>query len=123
VKSTIIQTLRRFALQLPDTEEGVACEGTSLESRTVKRKNKAFLFLRATEVRLKLDTSLTEAAALAKQEPARYQVGAHGWVLVKLDGAAEPVELLKRWIEESYALFGSSKPAAPRAKKKKPGPS
>jgi hypothetical protein len=111
-----MQTLRRFALQFPETEEGVACEGTALESRTVKRKNKAFLFLRATEIRLKLAASAKEASARAAQDPARYKVGAHGWVLVTLDGASDPVDLLERWIEESYSLLGDGKPTPAKSK-------
>jgi YjbR len=106
VHSTTMRVLRRFALQLPETDEGIACEGTALESVTVKRKNKAFLFLRATEARLKLASSLPEAAALSSQEPTRYTVGAHGWVLATFDSGAVPLDVLKRWIEESYSLLG-----------------
>jgi len=122
-----MQVLRQFALQLPATEEGVACEGTALESRTVKRENKAFLFLRATEVRLKLAASLKEAAALASKDPTHFSLGAHGWVLVKFAGASDPLDVLKRWIEESYSLLGVAKysstksTAASRNVKKKPG--
>jgi len=115
VQPTIMQVLRQFALKLPETEEGVACEGTTLESRTVRRKNKAFLFLRAADLRLKLAASLKEAAELASQEPARYAVGAHGWVLVKLDGASDPLEVLKRWIQESYSLLGGDKSTSTRS--------
>src|SRR5262249_44961069 len=127
MQATTMQALRRFALRLPDAEEGIACEGTALESRTVKRKNKAFLFLRATEARLKLAASLTEAAGLASQEPTRYSLGAHGWVLVKLEGGPVPLDVLKRWIEESYSLLGGSTSTSTRSSparlkvKKKPG--
>jgi predicted signal transduction protein with EAL and GGDEF domain len=111
-----MQSLRRFALTLPETEEGVACAGTALEAVTVKRKGKAFLFLRATEARLKLDASLPEAEALATKNPARCQVGAHGWVLVKLDGKSDPLDVLKRWTAESHALLGGSKSTTKRSK-------
>jgi hypothetical protein len=120
-----MQLLHRFALQLPETEEGVACEGTAAEARTVKRNGKAFLFLRAVDARLKLAASLEGAAALASKEPTRYSVGAHGWVLVKFQDASDPVDVLKRWIEESYSLFGGGKTsstkssaATPKTKKK-----
>jgi YjbR len=127
VKPTTMQALGQFALRLPETEEGIACEGTALESRTMKRKGKAYLFLRAIDLRLKLAASVEEAAALAAKEPARYQVGAGGWTLVKLDGATDRLDVLKRWVEESHSLFGGSKPtsakpeAATPKTKKKPG--
>jgi hypothetical protein len=122
-----MQVLLEYALRLPQTEEGVACEGTALESHTVKTNKKAFLFLRATEARLKLAASLKEAAALAAQDANRYSVGAHGWVLVKFEDSSDyPLDILKRWVKESYLLFGNSKtpspePGAPtRNRKKKP---
>ena len=125
MQPTTMQSLLRFALGLPETEESVACAGTAVESRTVKRKNKAFLFLRASDARLKLAASVKEAARLAAQEPTRYSVGKLGWVLVRLDGASDRVDLLKRWIEESYSLFGTGKAkstkanaASPTSKKK-----
>jgi hypothetical protein len=37
--------LMKIARALPDVTEGVACEGTALESRTFKRGTKAFLFV------------------------------------------------------------------------------
>jgi hypothetical protein len=106
-----MQALRRFALRLPDTEEGVACAGTALESRTVRTRGKAFLFLRATEARLKLQASLKDAAARAAKEPGRYVVGSGGWVLVKLDDSTDPIRGLEGWIAESHALFAGQKAA------------
>lgn len=105
---TTMEALNQFALQLPETDVGVACAGTALEARTVKRKNKAFLFLRATEARLKLSASLEEAVARASREPTRYTVGAHGWVLVQIDGKSAPLDVLKRWVEESHCLVGGA---------------
>jgi len=109
LKPTTMQTLRRFALRLPETVEGVACAGTALESHTVKRKNKAFIFLRVSEVRLKLAGSIKEATAIASQDPKHYAVGANGWVQVRIDGDFDQLDVLKRWIEESYSLLGGSK--------------
>ena len=48
------ETLRRVALRYPEAEEGVACEGTAAEKRTIKARGKAFLFLGATGAMLKL---------------------------------------------------------------------
>ena len=127
-----VEVLRRQALQYPEAEEGVACEGTALEKRTIKARGKAFLFLSATDLMLKLDHSLPEAAALATAEPGRLKVGAHGWTTVAFgDAACLPVEVLFRWVDESYRLLAPKKlvaalpekgpatavaPAAPKAK-------
>jgi hypothetical protein len=107
-----MSALLKFALRLPETEEGVACEGTALESRTVRTRKKAFLFLRSTEVRLKLGPSLKEAVARASKNPDRYSAGSGGWVKVKLDEVTDPIEVLECWIAESHGLFSTSKSAA-----------
>ncbi len=109
--------LRKIALRFADTEEGVACEGTALEKRTIRAGGKAFLFLGASDAMMKLRESLGEAVGLAATEPGRYRVGANGWVTVQLDGAAPPGRL-EAWIAESHALVASSaKPAAKPAKR------
>ena len=73
-----MKAMRAIALKLPDVEEGVACEGTALEKRTVKVKGKAFLFLGTGDALLKLDGSLAAATKLADKTPARYRVGKGG---------------------------------------------
>jgi hypothetical protein len=99
------ETLRIAALRLPETAEGVACEGTALEKRTITARGKAFLFLGPTNAMLKLGASVAEATALAANEPNRYRVGAHGWVTVTFGaGASLPAGLMARWVEESYRL-------------------
>jgi hypothetical protein len=119
--------LRKLALSFPETEEGVACEGTPLESRTVRAKKKAFLFLGQKDgmcqVRLKLDGSLSDAAKRAKKEPERVQVGAKGWVLLRLpaDEAPRPTEkgFLEAWIRESYdVVVGVASELAAKRKSK-----
>ena len=102
--------LRDLALALPGTAEDVACAGTAMEARTVTAGGKAFLFHRDEDLRLKLRGSLPEATALAAAEPERYRVGAHGWVTVVLAAAEPPpVDLLARWVEESFRLIASKK--------------
>ena len=100
-----MNALRDFALRYPEAEEGIACAGTAAEKRTVKARNKAFLFLGLTEAMLKLDDSLPEATALAAKHPTGCKVGAHGWVTVKLGDDAVPLEVLEKWIDESYRLL------------------
>ena len=117
--SAPMRALRRAALRHPDVHEGVSCEGTSLEKRTVKAHNKAFVFLGMADVMVKLRASLPEATRLAKKEPARYKAGARGWVTARLDGdVGPPLALLERWIDESYHLAVDQpppkKPRAPR---------
>ena len=95
--------LRKVALEYPLTEEGVACEGTALEKRTVKVKGKAFLFLGPADAMLKLDRSRAEAKRLG------LAVGSSGWVKAPFDAA--PVDVLKRWVGESYGLMAPKKVA------------
>jgi hypothetical protein len=102
------ESLRKVALALPDTEEGIACKGTKLECPTVTVRNKAFLFLSENHLRLKLGDSLTEAS-----EFACCKIGAGGWVQVMFDADKLPsAKTLERWIKESYQL------AAPKKKSK-----
>jgi hypothetical protein len=98
----VIQALRRRALRHPDTSEGVACEGTALEKRTVKAGSKAFLFLGLSDAMFKLTDSAAEATRLG------LKVGKNGWVSVKLDGAP-PVARLEKWVDESYRAVAGRK--------------
>jgi hypothetical protein len=100
--------LRTLALAYPEVGEGVACEGTALEKSTFKARNKAFLFLGTADMMVKLGDSLAEAVGLASEEPDRYKVGAHGWVTVSFDDRElPPIDLLERWIDESYRLIAA----------------
>jgi hypothetical protein len=94
------QAMRAIALRYPEAEEGIACEGTAVEKRTIKARNKAFLFLGSADAMLKLGNSQPEAVALANS----CKIGAHGWVTLQLDGKWSE-ELLARWIDESYRLL------------------
>jgi hypothetical protein len=100
-----IEAMRAFALTLPSVEEGVACAGTALESRTLKARGKAFLFLGKKDVRLKLGASASEAKRLGAE------VGAHGWTKFAV-AEAPPPDVVERWIDESYRLLAPAKPAA-----------
>jgi hypothetical protein len=99
----LVAGLRRAALRCPDTEEGIACKGTPVESSEFKAQKKTFLFLNEKQARLKLGPSLSRATRLASKEPGRYNVGAIGWVAVSFtDGEPPPLELLEKWVAESY---------------------
>lgn len=100
------QVLRRVAMHYPQVEEGIACEGTAVESSSFRARGKSFLFVGRDVVRVKLSASQADARQLAAKDPDRYQIGANGWAAVKLaDGAAPPLDLLARWIDESYRLI------------------
>jgi len=116
-----VSILRPIAMRCPETEEGVACKGTSIECTTFKARGKAFLFVGAKDIRLKLQASLAEAAKLAMKEPDRYQAGKIGWVTVRLHpGDALPIDFLERWIVESYRLLVPKELAAKLAERDGP---
>lgn len=114
-----IQVLSKVALRHPETEEGIACAGTAIETRTVKVRHKAFVFLGLTHARVKLDASLPDAARLAAKHPGRFDVGAHGWVKATFSREAPPdLTLLGRWIDESYRVMrDGSRPPKQKARR------
>ena len=112
-----LSSLSKVARALPDTEGGIACEGTPLERRTYKTKKKAFVFLGLKDggfdVMVKLSASIAEAKKLG------YSAGANGWVkVVFAKGEAPPEGVLERWIAESHALMSAPAPKKKAAKKK-----
>lgn len=115
-----IEALRAIASRYPDVEEGIACKGTTVESITYKVRKRAFLFLRTAGVMLKLRESLGEAAEMARKEPARYSAGSGGWVTVRQPNAGPlPMDMMERWIGESYALMSAGAPASKPVPRKK----
>lgn len=110
------QTLRTWALRHPDVGEGVACEGTAIEKRTLKTNNKAFLFLGTADAMLKLRESVPEAKKLAARKPEQYRAGATGWVTTKFGVTEPPVATMKKWIDESYRTVATaSRPTRKKA--------
>jgi len=101
--------LRKFALDLEGAEEGIACAGTAIESRTIKVGGKAFLFLGAKDIRLKLTASIAAAKKLAKKNADLYTVGAGGWTKIALGGKEPPLALLEGWALESYVAMKPAK--------------
>jgi hypothetical protein len=96
--------------------KGICSPGGSLA------KSKAFLFFGATDAMVKLRESLPEAARLEAEQPARYTVGAHGWVKAMFGPDDPPAfDVFERWIDESYQIVvGAAKPVAKRPAAKKP---
>lgn len=90
--------LDRIARSLPEVEVGVACAGTSLESRTWNVGGKAFLFVSKKDVRLKLDVSADEARARG------FAVGKNLWATLPLEWLP-PERVLTKWIAESHAAM------------------
>jgi hypothetical protein len=101
------------AKTLPNTDEGVACAGTALESRTYRVNKKSFLFVGRETARLKLDASAAEARRLG------FEIGANGWVTPQLDDLPSAA-VVKRWVRESHELMaGKPSTGAPRKRAKR----
>lgn len=96
--------LHQYALTFPEAQEGEACD-----KRAYKARKKSFLFLGGGDdsftMMVKLSQSLDEVAELARREPARYEIGHHGWVTATFPRDTPPSqEMLERWVDESYRL-------------------
>jgi len=120
--------LRSHALSYPEAHEDFPWG-----ERVVKVRGKVFLFLGRPENGLSLSVKLPGSASFALglpfASPTGYGLGKSGWVTARF-GAREkpPVELLQRWIDESYravapkklaaALLQSSGASAPRGVRK-----
>jgi len=94
--------LRRLALRLPGAHEDFPWGET-----VVKVGTKVFVFLGRKDEGLHLSVKLPESSLLALDlpfaSPTGYGLARGGWVTATF-GADErpPVDLLRRWIEESY---------------------
>lgn len=96
------QTLRTYALRYPEAREDFPW-GESV----VKVRGKVFVFFGRAEGGLHLSIKLPHSNLLALSlpfaSPTAYGLGRSGWVSARFDaGDAPPVELLRRWIDESY---------------------
>lgn len=97
--------LRQVATALPEVTEGITCDKAAY-----KAGGKAFLFVGTGDaeatIMLKLQASLPEAKKLAAVHPAIYKIGGQNWVTITLPNNERPrIDLLTRWIEESYRLL------------------
>ncbi|MGS2644937.1 MmcQ/YjbR family DNA-binding protein [Streptosporangium sp. G12] len=103
----IRETLREFALRLPEAYEDHPWGDT-----VVKVSKKIFLFLGVDEptekwspsIGVKLPESNGHALAVEGARPSGYGLGRAGWVSIPLtgSGALPETEMLLDWVEESY---------------------
>ena len=96
------QLLRRYALQLPETDEAFPWG-----ERALRVREKAFVFMRREDDRLtfsvKLPKSRKAALALPFVKPTHYGLGAHGWVTVEVRRPTKALLVQCRdWIKESF---------------------
>ena len=104
--------LRTFALTLPEASEEFPWGHSALKVR-----KKTFLFLNKEEAELSLSVKLPASRDFALifdfAEPTGYGLGRSGWVTARFGpGDAPDLELIERWIVESYKAVAPKKMAA-----------
>ena len=99
----ISDELARHALAKPEAWEDRPWE----DDRVAKVRKKIFVFLPSDDagsIGMKIPHSGAYALTLPCATPMAYGLGRHGWVTVQLGDKSRPdVELLRDWIDESYA--------------------
>jgi len=106
--------LRAFGLALPEAAEDFPWGHTALK---VRGKTFAWLDRDEAEGRLSLTVKLPVSRDFALvfdfAEPAGYGLGRSGWISCRFGrGEAPDLDLLKRWIAESYRAVAPKKLAA-----------
>jgi predicted DNA-binding protein (MmcQ/YjbR family) len=110
--SAWFETLRDRALSLPETVEEFPWGHSALKVR-----RKTFVFLNQGEEELSLSVKLPVSRDFAlifdSAEPTGYGLGRSGWVTARFHTDDEPdLELLGRWIVESYKAVAPKKLAS-----------
>ncbi len=105
------ETLRAFGLAMPEAVENFPWGHTALKVR-----GKTFIWLDRSDglsLTVKLPVSRDFALVFDFAEPAGYGIGRSGWISCRF-AAEEPVDLdlVKRWIAESYRAVAPKKLAA-----------
>jgi predicted DNA-binding protein (MmcQ/YjbR family) len=106
---TAFERLRRHGLAFPEAEEDFPWGHTALKVR-----GKTFAWLDETEGRLSLTAKLPVSRDFALvfdfAEPAGYGLGRSGWISCRFEPGEKPdLDLLKRWIAESYRAVAPKK--------------
>jgi hypothetical protein len=106
------EELRLFGLGLPEAVEEAPWGHCALK---VRRKTFVFLNEEETELSLsaKLPVSRDFALVFDFAEPTGYGLGRNGWVTSRFGPSDEPdLDLLRRWIRESYRAVAPKKLAS-----------
>ena len=103
------EALRTFGLALPEAAEDFPWGHTALKVR-----GKTFAWLDRSEDRLSLTVKLPVSRDFATvfdfAEPAGYGLGRSGWISCRFPpGEAPDLDLLRRWIAESYRAVAPKK--------------
>jgi len=106
------EQLRDYGLALPE-----AVEETPWGHCALKVRKKTFVFLNIEETELSLSVKLPVSRDFALifdfAEPTGYGLGRSGWVTARFGPEDEPdLELLQRWITESYRAVAPKKLSA-----------
>jgi predicted DNA-binding protein (MmcQ/YjbR family) len=106
------ESLRRYGLSLPEAVEEMPWGHSALKVR-----KKTFVFLNLDEqsfsLSVKLPASRDFALIFDWAEPTGYGLGRSGWVSGRFSPGDEiDLELLRRWIAESYRAMAPKKLAA-----------
>lgn len=110
--TTSFDTLRRYGLGFPEAVEDFPWGHTALK---VRGKTFAWLDTKAGALSLtvKLPVSRDFASVFDFAEPAGYGLARSGWISCRFGAAEEPdLDLLRRWIAESYRAVAPRKLAA-----------
>lgn len=105
-------TLRAYGLAFPEAVEDFPWGHTALKVR-----GKTFAWLDGSEGRLSLTVKLPVSRDFALvfdfTEPTGYGLGRSGWITCRIpEGEAADLDLLRRWIAESYRAVAPKKLAA-----------
>ncbi len=103
------RALREFALGFPE-----AYEDYPWGERVIKVKGKVFVFLGVPSDGLQFTVKLPDSASAALMQPfaqpTGYGLAKTGWVTARFGADEEPpIDLFKRWIEESYRAVAPRK--------------
>ena len=109
---TPFEALRRHGLAFPEANEDFPWGHTALKVR-----GKTFAWLDETEgalgMTVKLPVSRDFALVFDFAEPAGYGLGCSGWISCRFGpGEAPDLDLLRRWVAESYRAVAPKKLAA-----------